>query len=128
MKNVKQLAEELGKTVEEIVTLVADKVPKENQRKNRDKLWVDEKGEELVRLAIEVPLAVPTRFNAIVIRNAPNPHYVYARIEGREGVVPVVIPRRLSDKLVGKRIVIDAITDASNQTTYRHELLGRTNA
>lgn len=124
MKNVKQLADELGKPVDEIIRLVNDKVPKEHYRKNRDKLWVDEEGESLVRLATEIPLAVPTRFEAIVIREAPNPHYVYAKIQGRDGVVPVVIPRRLAGKIMSKRIFIDAIQDASGQITYRHESLG----
>jgi hypothetical protein len=127
MKNIKELAEELGQKPEELKKLAIAKLPKEHYRKNRDKLWVSPEGEETLRLAVEVPLAVPTRFDAIVLRNAPNPQYVYVKIVGRDGAVPVVIPRRLAGKMVGKRIVIDAITDASGNTTYRHESLGRAN-
>ncbi len=125
MKNVKEIAEELGKSVDEVIRLVTEKVPKGNYRKNRDKMWVDEEGEALLKLAVEIPLAVPKRFEATVVRLAPNPHYVYAKIHGRDGVVPVVIPRRFAGKLMSKSIVIDAIQDASGQTTYRHEYLGR---
>ncbi len=128
MKNVKDLATELGKPIEEIQDLVYAKVPKEQYRKRGERLWLSEDAEDTVRLAYEVPLAVPTRFEAIVIRLAPNPSYVYAKIHGRDGTVPVVIPRRLAGKLVGKRIVIDAITDATGETTYRHEQLGRLHA
>ena len=128
MKNVKQLADELGKPVDEVIRLVNEKVPKEHFRKNRDKLWVDEEGEELVRLAVEVPLAVPTRHGALVCREAPNPHYVFAKIDGQDGLKPVVVPRRLAGKLLGKRIEVDAIQDASGETTYRHEQLGRLHA
>jgi hypothetical protein len=47
------------------------------------------------------------------------------KLEHKDGKIPVKIGRKYRGKLIGKRIVIDAITDASGSTTYRHaELRG----
>ncbi len=76
-----------------------------------------------MRLAVVAPLAVPNRLGAMVIRDANNPRWVYAKLDGQDGKVPVAIPMRLRGRLAGKHIEIDAITDASGGTTYRHALL-----
>jgi hypothetical protein len=79
---------------------------------------------ELIKLSFDVPLAVPDKIRALVLMEARNPRWVYAKLEGHQGKVPVAIPRKLRGKLLGKRINVDAITDASGGTTYRHEMLG----
>ena len=71
-----------------------------------------------------VPQAVPKRLQVRVIRRAPNPHWVYCLMEKDKPLVPVAVRPRDCDKLIGKPIFVDVITDEKG-TTYRHEVLGR---
>lgn len=64
----------------------------------------------------------PRFMQATVISQARNPQWVFASIHGMEGKVVVAIPRRLTNKLAGKHINVEAITD-ENGTSYRHEFL-----
>jgi hypothetical protein len=89
--------------------------------------FFSEAGADKVRLAVAVPLAVPKKATGMVIRAAPNPRWVYVKIDdGKKlgSLVPVAIPRRLYGRLIGKRICVDIIQDAQGGTSYRHELLG----
>jgi hypothetical protein len=52
-----------------------------------------------------------------VVKQCPNPNWVWALINGTK--TPVAIPSKLRGKLIGKTIPVHAITDASG-TTYRH--------
>jgi len=80
-------------------------------------------GMEEIELALNVPLAVPDMVSAFVVHAAKNPDWVMAKLEYKEGKVPVKIARKFRDKLIGKRILVHAITDATGETTYRHEAL-----
>lgn len=93
-------------------------------RDENNRLWVTPEGMDKLRLALDIPLAVPTRYRAKVLANAANPKYVFIKIEGKDNKHLCVIPRKLQGILVGKNIWVDAITDASGGTTYRHESLG----
>ena len=89
--------------------------------------YFTEAGADKIRLAVEVPLAVPKRLFAKVVRPAPNPRWVYVKLEdGKKlgNLVPCAIPRRLYGRLVGKRICVDVIQDAQGGISYRHESLG----
>lgn len=85
--------------------------------------WFTAAGADKLRLAVEIPLVVPKRVKARVIHGAPNPNWVYAAIEGREGKHAVAIPRKLRGKLVGKHIYVDCIKDGTGGESFRHELL-----
>lgn len=87
------------------------------------KVWITDDAADRLRLAVEVPLAVPTRLKAYVLRGAPNPRWVEARLEGKDGKVYVAIPRRLYGRLDGKPIMVDRIEDAHGGISYRHESL-----
>ena len=80
---------------------------------------------EILRVAVTAPLALPTILRGQVVHPARNPRWLYVKIDGIEGKHPVAIPRKLRGMLMGKRIPIEAITDASGGTTYRHAELGR---
>lgn len=118
------LQSELGLSTIKLCTLRKDKLLPEQHYRKDDVAWFTDEGADIMRLAIAVPLAVVTKARGRVMRNAPNPRWVYAKLDGIEGVVPVAIPRRLYGKLVGKSIVVDLIKDANGGITYRHELLG----
>jgi len=88
--------------------------------------WLTPEGADTLRLWKEVPEVVPTTLYGYVLFDAPNPNWVYAKIDNIDGKHPVAIPRKLRGKLgpkerggKGKRIPIHAITDATG-TTYRY--------
>jgi hypothetical protein len=59
-------------------------------------------------------------FPAKVLQQAPNPQWVYCKAINKDlGKIAVVIPRRFTGKLVGKQILIEAISDNVG-TTYRY--------
>lgn len=121
----KDLSDELNITKFQLAKLRDQKLsPDEYYSEEGRKFFTDE-GADKIRLAVAVPLAVPKRVKMRVIRRAPNPHWVYAVPEGGEKLVPVAVRPRDCDRLVGKPIFADLITDANGGTTYRHEVLGR---
>jgi len=121
----KDLSDELNITKFQLAKLRDEKLsPNEYYSEEGRKFFTDE-GAEKIRLAVAVPLAVPKRVKMRVIRLAPNPHWVYALPEGGGSVVPVAVRPRDCDRLIGKPIFADLITDANGGTTYRHEVLGR---
>lgn len=59
-------------------------------------------------------------FAAKVLKQANNPQWVYCVAVGQDlGRIHVAIPRRLTDKLVGKNIQVEAISDITG-TSYRY--------
>ena len=61
-----------------------------------------------------------TVFVAKVLQQAKNPQWIYCLPIGKDlGKIAVIIPRRLSGKLEGKMIMVEAISDA-NGTSYRY--------
>lgn len=65
------------------------------------------------------PPEVSGIYEGLCIAQARNPQWVYVKLNNVEGRIPVVIPRRLSGKLEGKRIYVEAITDSTG-TSYRY--------
>tara|TARA_R100001463_G_scaffold22131_4_gene53121 strand:+ start:2705 stop:3076 length:372 start_codon:yes stop_codon:yes gene_type:complete len=81
--------------------------------------WISEEGQDILADAIDVPEAIPTHYKGQVLKVAPNKNYVYAYIREQTIKVPVLVPKKLSHKLVGKMILIEAIRDVSG-TSYRY--------
>ncbi len=55
-----------------------------------------------------------------VLKQAQNPQWIYCQaVEKDLGKVPVIIPRRLNGKLLGKLIDVEAISDELG-TSYRY--------
>ena len=119
---ITDLAKELNVSVNELMTLKTTKLDATDYKGVGKNTWFSEAGIAKIRLAIDIPLAVPNQFIGMVLSNAKNPNWVYCEIVGIGGKKPVAIPRRLRGKLLNKRIPIHAITDATG-TTYRHALL-----
>lgn len=119
------LADELGITNIQLSKLRDAKCAPGDYYVKDNRRWFTEAGADKLRLAKDVPLAVPDRIGGWVVRAAPNPRWVYAELDSEKGkVVPVAIPRRLHGRLIGKRITVDIIKDAEGGVSYRHESLG----
>ena len=116
------LAKELGIDVNQLVKLKGQKLSPENYTGFGKNTWLTVEGAEILRIAVEAPLACPNKFEGVVIGPCRNSRWVYVKIDGKEGRTPVQIDRRWhAQTMVGKRIRIDAITDAQGGTTYCDE-------
>jgi hypothetical protein len=68
----------------------------------------------------EAPPKQTDVFKVKVVQQAKNPQWVYCICNERDlGRIAAIIPRRLTNKLVGKYVLIEAISDA-NGTSYRY--------
>lgn len=119
------LCDELKISKFQLAKLRDEKLAPDEYFTDQGRKFFTEEGAGKIRLAVEVPLAVPKRIQVRVVRRAPNPHWVYALIENGKPLVPVAVRPRDCDRLVGKPIYADVITDANGGTTYRHEVLGK---
>lgn len=120
-----ELCDELKISKFQLAKLRDQKLAPDEYFTDQGRKFFTEEGADKIRLAVEVPLAVPRRIQVRVVRRAPNPHWVYALIENGKPLVPVAVRPRDCDRLVGKPIYADVITDANGGTTYRHEVLGK---
>lgn len=78
--------------------------------------WINESGQEILKLALLAPEIVPKHMKARVIRLAPNPSYVYAILQEKKTTVPVVVPRRFQKSMLGKKILLEEISDATGSS------------
>ena len=115
---IDELAGQLGTTVNDLL-LLKEKLTPEQWTGRGKNTWFTEDAVDVLRLALDIPEIVPNRTHGIVLHQARNPNFVYVKLNGKDGRVPVCIPRRLSDKIAGKNINVEIITDEKG-TTYRY--------
>ena len=123
MKKIKitELAAELDMDVDKLIKLKMEKLGPQHFKGYGKNTWLTHEGANLLRIANIAPLAVPNKLWGTVLNTCRNPAWLSVKIDGIEGRQPVRIPRRKVGLLIGKRILIDAITDANGGTTYQHE-------
>jgi len=116
------LVKTLNRPFDELMTIKAEKLEHSEWTGTGRNTWLTPEGVEKMRLAVEIPLAVPVIVKGLCLHDAANPNWVYCKLDGLEGKKPVAIPRRFHGRLVGKTIPIHAISDATG-TTFRHASL-----
>lgn len=122
-KTFKQAMAALDISPIELARLTKAKLTADEYFVRDGKKWISEAGMEKLKLAGEVPLAVPSRVMVRGVRSAPNPRWLYCKVEGKDAVVPVMMPWRLSGKMIGKPFYVEIIKDGDGGVTYRHESL-----
>lgn len=118
---MKELAKELNVNVEDVIKICDEKVVSGKTGMGRN-LWLTEEAVDVVKLALAAPLLAPGKLEGRVVRPAANPSWAYVKIDGFGSLVPVAVPRRYRERCVGKIIPIEAISDATGETTYRYDL------
>tara|TARA_R100001510_G_scaffold20152_1_gene17576 strand:- start:2967 stop:3341 length:375 start_codon:yes stop_codon:yes gene_type:complete len=114
------LADELDADVDNLVSLAKSKLCSSMiTGKGGKALWINEDGQEILRMAVDIPEIVPKHYKGYVIKSAANPRYIYALIKEIDKKVPVCVPRKLRKALVGKNIKIEAIEDEVG-VSYRY--------
>lgn len=119
----KELMDELGVSSIELVNARKMVVRDDEHYRKNGKTYYKESAEGRLRVHFEVPDLLP-RFETLkVIKQCRNPRWVDCDKKGQK--VKVAIPKKLSGKLDGKPIKVEAITDGEGRTSYRHESLSR---
>lgn len=120
-----ELAKELGISNFQLAKLRDERLAPDEWAVKENKRYFTEEGANKLRLAVQVPLAVPKRIQVKVVGRAPNPRYVYCVEHGKDGRFLVVVKPSTCDRLVGKHIYVDLIEDANGGITYRHDALAK---
>jgi hypothetical protein len=115
---IDQMAGQLGTTVNELL-LLKEKLTEEQWSGRGKNTWFTEDAVEVLRMALDIPEIVPNKARGRVLFGAKNPNYVYVKLDGKDGKVPVCIPRRMQNRLDGKNINVEIITDETG-TSYRY--------
>lgn len=106
-----EVADRLNLPMQEAAKLVSDKLTEVQYSGTGLRLWVEEDAMELLEAAMDIPELVPNHYRVKVMREAPNPNYVYAKFWEFDKVLPVVVPRKYHRKLKGKMIDVEEIKD-----------------
>jgi hypothetical protein len=108
---------------DECLKIVHDKLSAEMVTGKGRNTWINEEGAEVLKTALHIPEIVPKYHMGCVVRPAPNKGYVYAKLDEKDAVVPVVVPRRMRDTLLNKRIRVEEINDGNPSYRYVKEKL-----
>lgn len=124
-KRLIKIAEEEEVDFDEMMELVFEHLKPEMTSGTGRGTWVDEKGQELLSLAVVAPELTPKLYSAFVIKKALNPKYVFGFIKELGMKVPILTTRKFQKSLVKKNITVEAIEDERG-TTYRYVGVRRT--
>ena len=108
---------------EESLEIANEKLHESMITGSKKNTWINAEGAEILKTALHIPEIVPKHWKGRVIRFAPNKSYVYCTVEGLDCVVPVVVPRRFREYMLGKRINIEEINDGNPSYRYIREKL-----
>tara|TARA_R110000803_G_scaffold50684_2_gene104991 strand:- start:4870 stop:5241 length:372 start_codon:yes stop_codon:yes gene_type:complete len=117
-KRLSKIAMDNGKSFKEMITLAETKLADSMISGKGKGIWIDNKGQELLNDACDIPEIVPKHYSATVKSRAPNPRFVYAVIDELQIRVPVLVPKKLARRLVETSITVERITD-NEGSTYR---------
>lgn len=120
-----ELAKELKISNFQLAKLRDQRLADDEWGVKENKRYFTEEGANKIRLAVQVPLAVPKRVQVKVVGRAPNPRYVYCVEHGKDGRFLAVVKPSTCDRLIGKHIYVDLIQDANGGITYRHDALAK---
>lgn len=114
------LAEEMGMEIDQLLLKAARVLQPIHSKGKGKNTWFTEDGADIIRQSEESPLTVAHRYEAFGIKAAPNPRWLWCTIDTFKGRIPVAIPRKMQNRLVGKYFMVEAIKD-NKGTTFRHE-------
>ena len=113
------LSDEYEVTFEEAIGIVLDKIPEDYISGKGKNTWISEEGQDIIKEGLFINEIIPKNYIGKVISECPNPRYnfVYNKDIGKK--VPVMIPRRLQGKFIGKIINFEGIEDVKG-VSYRY--------
>lgn len=118
-QRLSKLAQEYDIPFEEALRIVQESFPSEFLTGKGKLTWVSEEGQDIIHDNLFIAEIIPPTFLGEVLSECPNArfNYVYSKEVGKR--VPVMIPRKLRGKLVGKIICFEGIKDDTG-VSYRY--------
>ena len=113
------VAEEFDVEFDEAIKIVKEKIPAEYVTGKGKNTWISEEAQDILDDGLFIDEIIPRNYIGRVLNECPNPRYnsVHCREIGKR--VPVMIPRKLHGKLIGKAITFEAVED-SKGVSYRY--------
>ena len=111
-KKLTAIAEEYGIPFEEVQELVFKHLEEETVTGKGKNTWVNEVGQ----VALDDIIAMPVLYRGKVLSQAPNPLYIMVYLKDITRKVPVKIPRKYTNRLVGKIVYVQADTSGESVT------------
>lgn len=118
-KRLIKIAEENDVQFKDLIGLCAEKLSSGMVTGSGRNTWISDEGQEIMLEAIEAPEATAKHVSAKVIKVAPNKKYVYAYVHESGTKIPVLVPKKIAERLVGKLITVEIIEDV-NGISYRY--------
>lgn len=113
-KKLTELAEEYGKTFEELYEIASNNFEEDMLSGRGRNTWVDERGQTL----IDDLVAMPVIYRGKVLSACPNKNYIMVQHRDRACKVPVKIPNRMVGKLLDKVIYFEENRDYEKLTYH----------
>ncbi len=104
---------------DEALQIAQNKLPQEEITGKGKGTWIGEEGVKILDEAFDIPEIVPKHYRVKILQECPNRCYNWAFIKEIEKRVPVLIPRRVWGKLIGKIVNVECIAD-ENGESYRY--------
>lgn len=114
-----KLAEEYELPFEEAFEVAHEKLPPESLTGKGKNTWVSEEGQSIIREGLFITEIMPKTYKGKVLKECPNPRYNYVYNKDIGKRVPVMIPRRIQGKMIGKSIHFEGIED-NKGVSYRY--------
>ena len=113
-RKLTQLAEEYGKSFEELYDLAVNNFEEDMLSGRGRNTWVDEQGQAL----LDDMVAMPVIYRGKVLSECPNKQYIMVHHRDRSCKVPVKITKRMVGKLLGKVIYFEENRDGDSLTYH----------
>lgn len=109
-----------SKSFEEVLEICKDKFDPACFTGAGKNTWVAADCQDDLKDALRIPEIAQELLQAIVVRLAPNPSYVYCYVANLQKTVPVVVPKKMQKRMLHKKIKVQRIQDESGET-FRYE-------
>lgn len=114
-----EIAQEYEVDFKEALETATLKLPPEHISGKGRNTWITEKGKHLLDRSMLIDIITPKHFSGKVLSECNNKryNYIYSKEIGKK--VPVLVPKKLRGKMVGKRVTFEKIESISG-SGYRY--------
>jgi len=123
-KKLTQIANEQEVDFEEAIRIAKEKLPEGSLTGKGKNTWVTEEGAFILEDSLMIEEIIPKHHEGNIVGECPNPRYNYVVSKSIKKRVPMLVPRKLQGKLIGKKITFEAISD-NKGTSYRYVRKGK---
>ena len=118
-RKLTKLAEEYEISFDEAIGIVKNKLPEEYVTGRGRNTWISEEGQDIIDDGFFIDEIITRNLKGKVLSECPNPRYNFVHNKEIGKRVPVLIPRKMQGKFIGKIISFEAIEDDKG-VSYRY--------